>query len=366
MSLVQWIYLFLMALPVLVLVLFLIIPSDHLSKNQNQIEPKISVFIAVRNEQENLPALFESLINLDYPIDKLEIWFGNDGSTDRSVQLITDFCKSNPHARLVEIQPTTIQKAKANVLMQLANQATGEYYFFVDADMQFEPDLLRNYLSYYRTEYGGITGTTLPLEQGFWSRFQRIDWCLALGMGSDVQSLGQFVTAMGNNMFISKEAYWSTGGYQNLPISVVEDFELYRAIQRQGYVFPILFSVDLLAATQPINSLFGLLQQRKRWMAAGTQLSVLMKIVLLSQAVYYPVWLVLLLVNWPVALVVFVLKTIVQAVYIKTKFNRLKQSISVFRLIIYELYNCIFTCLLLIFYVLPIQVRWKKRAYGSH
>lgn len=366
MSLVEWIYLVLTAMPVLVLGLFLIIPSTQWNKTQIQTHPKISVLIALRNEQQNLPALFEALKNLDYPTEKLQILFGNDGSTDKSVPLIADFCRSNPHACWIDIQPTTLQKAKANVLMQLANRAEGDFYFFVDADMRFQPCLLQNYVAHYQPQYGGITGTTLPDALGFWSGFQRIDWGLALGMGADVQRLGHSVTAMGNNMFISKQAYWSTGGYQNLPISVVEDFELYRAIRHKGYGFPILFCPEVLAATKPMHSVMGLLQQRKRWMAAGTKLSGVMQVVLLAQAVYYPVWVVLFIANWPVALVVFSIKSMVQAVYIKTKFNRLKQSISVFRLIFYELYNCIFTCLLLIFYVLPIRVRWKQRAYGSH
>ena len=51
--------------------------------------PTISIIVAVRNEESNLQLLLKSLVEQDYPKEKMEIVVVNDRSTDNSCLLYT-------------------------------------------------------------------------------------------------------------------------------------------------------------------------------------------------------------------------------------------------------------------------------------
>ena len=354
----------LLVCPVFALLILLFVRTK-ITFDNNIEESKISIIIAVRDEEDNLPNLFNALDGVNYPKEKLEIWFGNDDSSDRSLQLMEDYSEGKDYVKVVNIHPTEIQEAKANVLMQLCQKATGKFLLFLDADIIPQPNLINNYLSHWKEGYGGVTGVTLPLVNSFTSKMQEIDWCLSLGMGYDAQTMGQNITAMGNNMFVLKEVYERVGGYEALPKSVVEDFTLYKSIRDLGIEFPVLYTPHLLVKTQPIAGLSNLLRQRKRWMKGGMQLAWFMKVALLVQGLYYPLSLALFYFFPLIISSIWGVKTLLQSIYIAKQYKRLELKIPWFGVIKYEIYNCIFTVLLLVYFVLPINVNWKSREYGN-
>ena len=82
--------------------LFLIILGMGILRNWKTSEVKelnYSIIIACRNEEKNLPKLFNSLENLDYPKEKFEIIIVDDASTDKSLNLIEAFCEKLSNAR---------------------------------------------------------------------------------------------------------------------------------------------------------------------------------------------------------------------------------------------------------------------------
>ena len=55
---------------------------------KSDITPAISIIIAARNEEANLPAKLENLRQLDYPQDRLQIIVASDGSTDGTADIL--------------------------------------------------------------------------------------------------------------------------------------------------------------------------------------------------------------------------------------------------------------------------------------
>ncbi|MCW9094929.1 MAG: glycosyltransferase, partial [Ignavibacteriaceae bacterium] len=53
--------------------------------------PKVSIVVAVRNEEKNILCCLESLNNLEYPENKIEIMIVDDASTDNTLSLVNDF-----------------------------------------------------------------------------------------------------------------------------------------------------------------------------------------------------------------------------------------------------------------------------------
>jgi len=60
-------------------------------KLQNQLKTKFSVVIPMRNEAENLPALFQSISELSYPKNLFEIILVDDDSQDASWKFAREF-----------------------------------------------------------------------------------------------------------------------------------------------------------------------------------------------------------------------------------------------------------------------------------
>ena len=52
--------------------------------------PKVSVVIAARNEEDQIPALISDLVAQEYPLDKLEVIIVNDRSTDSTLDILNE------------------------------------------------------------------------------------------------------------------------------------------------------------------------------------------------------------------------------------------------------------------------------------
>lgn len=60
--------------------------------------PFVSIVVPVKNGEKVLPRLIESLLNVDYPKDKMEIILVEDGSKDRSYELCLKYAHRQHHS----------------------------------------------------------------------------------------------------------------------------------------------------------------------------------------------------------------------------------------------------------------------------
>lgn len=112
--------------------------------------PKISVIIPARNEGVGVIKTLESALNNGYP--DLEVVLINDGSTDNSHKLITDYIanlknKSSKASRLCYIFKKHGGKGKA--LNAGIEASKGEIILTVDADSALKPGSLNNLVKYF-------------------------------------------------------------------------------------------------------------------------------------------------------------------------------------------------------------------------
>lgn len=237
---------------------------------------KVSILIAARNEAANILDCLRALAALSYPAQHLQILIGDDASEDETAALIEEFIGEKPHFKLVRITATvTALKGKTNVLAQLAHHATGEYLFFTDADIEVPTDWIQNMLAAFKPNVGVVTGiTTMKPHQKMVSfgDLQGLEWLYYL---SFVRLFSLFeipLTAMGNNMAVTRQAYDAVGGYENIGFSITEDYALFRAILSKGFRFAQLFDRRVLTLSTPIPTFGALLMQRKRWMYGAMSL----------------------------------------------------------------------------------------------
>ncbi len=94
-------------------------------------KPLVTVGICVRNGDGMLQNAVKSVINQDYPAQRLQLIFVDDGSQDRTPQIIAHYVSQfGPKAKAFKTAGQGLGYAR-NLIV---NNADGEYVLFVDAD----------------------------------------------------------------------------------------------------------------------------------------------------------------------------------------------------------------------------------------
>ncbi len=96
--------------------------------------PLISVIIPAYNAETTLPAAIESVLSSTH--DSLELIAVNDGSTDSTEQIISEYVAQDERVRLISKQNGGVSSARNAAL----DAARGDYVAFLDADDRVAPD----------------------------------------------------------------------------------------------------------------------------------------------------------------------------------------------------------------------------------
>ena len=99
-------------------------------------KPKVSIVMPVYNVEEYLKETVECLKN--QTLGEFEVIFVDDGSTDKSVSILEEYCVADPRFRLVKQQNAGAGAAR-NIGIE---HAEGDYISFLDSDDLFEKNLL--------------------------------------------------------------------------------------------------------------------------------------------------------------------------------------------------------------------------------
>ena len=325
-----------------------------------EIYPTVSILLAVRNEEKVIVRCLESLAELDYPTDKLEILIGDDSSEDNSLEIINSFVKKYSFINVSEVKERIAdQQGKGNVLAHLGKLATGQYLLMTDADMRLPSSWIKGMLSAMDDGVGLAIGVT----QVEGDKMQDLDWQHALGMVKVSSDLDMPITGMGNNMIVSKEAYAKVGGYENLPFSIIEDYELFKHIKSASFKCLHVFQEDVLGQTLPIKGFFNLLNQRKRWAKGAVELPWYVIGLLSLQSIFYLSLLFLLFIPPVLAVKLLAVKIALQLIFMGVIKKRLNLSYPLMPILCYDIYAFIISVATSIYFLLPFRVKWKGRVY---
>lgn len=330
-------------------------------------QPSVSILLAARNEEAQLLNCLQALEQLDYPSGYWEVWIGNDRSTDRTGVIAEGFAQNKPYFHVLHIEEERFGKAKgkANVLAQLAHQAIGDVFLFTDADVLVPPSWIKGMLRHWYPQKGIITGFTLVQGHGALENLQGLDWTWALTLIKASSDLGIPTTAMGNNMLVSAEAYWETGGYEAIPFSLTEDYALFRAIIDRGYGFQQLIHPRIMATTKAISTFSELLQQRQRWMHGAVQVPWYLQSGLYLQLLWLPLMCLLFIYAPFWALSLWLAKILGQAGVMAYQLLRLGKPQALKYALLYEPYALITYSLMAYRYYAKKPLKWKGREFAD-
>ncbi|MFZ5376365.1 MAG: glycosyltransferase family 2 protein [Patescibacteria group bacterium] len=98
--------------------------------------PKISLLIAAYNEEKSIESCLKRVVSRNIGKWQKEIIVVNDGSTDRTKNIINDFQKKKYPIKIVE---ESTNKGKGNAIRKAIKIATGDILIIQDADLEYDP-----------------------------------------------------------------------------------------------------------------------------------------------------------------------------------------------------------------------------------
>lgn len=111
---------------------------------------KISIVVAVYNAEKTLKKCIESLLNQTYK--NIEIILVNDCSKDNSLDICTEYSKSNDNVKVISNDRNS---GVSNTRNNGIDNSTGEYICFVDSDDYVESNYIE-VLYYYYQKYNTV------------------------------------------------------------------------------------------------------------------------------------------------------------------------------------------------------------------
>ena len=116
---------------------------------------KISIIIPAYNDEEALPALMERITKFadDTKDYDFEFLFVNDGSKDRTIELIKEYREKDKRVCYVDFARNF---GKETAMKAGIDYATGDAVVFLDADLQDPPEIITEMIKYWEEGYDDV------------------------------------------------------------------------------------------------------------------------------------------------------------------------------------------------------------------
>ncbi len=226
---------------------------------------RISVIVAARNEQENIPLLAECLFSQSYPNELFEVIAVNDHSDDRTLDMLRELALSFPNLKVLDL-PGGRQGKKAALAHGIAH-ASGELVVTTDADCAMGEKWLSTLAAFYVQHAPDMI--IAPVRVSYRSVFEALQ-SLELSALVTLAAASAFgrnpVLCNGANLAFRKKAFDEVKGYAGHEDSPSgDDVFLMQEMKSAGKKIFFIKSKSSIVTTRPQEELKDLLDQRSRW-----------------------------------------------------------------------------------------------------
>jgi len=250
------------------LVLSLIIgllKKERTNPEANAKRESVSIVVAVRNEEENLPHLFASLENLDTSTFEVEIIFVDDHSNDHSSALIQEWINKHPDKNIHYFLSSG--NGKKSALTTGIENAIGNIILTTDADCRLPSSWAHQMIASFDHSVNMVVGK-VKIDAGdfFFAKLQALEFTSVMGTGTSFLAFGYPVMCNGASLAYRKEIFEAVNGYEgNIDVPSGDDEFLMRKIQARFTGSIRLVGGDVTVSTHPQPSLNRFIHQRLRW-----------------------------------------------------------------------------------------------------
>ena len=223
--------------------------------------PFITIGIPAYNEEEGIIKTLRSLVQANYPANKLEIIVVNDGSKDNTAQLVREFMKTHPQVQLIN----KLNGGKGPAINSALAIAKGELFGVIDADSRIEKDAIKALLQQFNGPKTGAVITRIRVDnpRNFLERMQRFEYIMSSLTRFMMRNFGTLAITHGVLSMFRTNVLRKVGGFVQDRNNITEDFEIALRMRRHGYT--VEMEPKAIGYTSVPNTVKSVWRQRIRW-----------------------------------------------------------------------------------------------------
>ncbi len=227
---------------------------------KNTSTPSVAVIVPCWNEASTVEATCDSLLDLDYPKDKLEIILVDDGSTDATQEAMARFEK-NPQVRVISKE----NGGKHTALNAGIAVTSAELVGCLDADSFVEKGALREIVSCFHNQQvvAATAAMSVHKPKNILQHMQNAEYSFGITLRHAFASVNGLYVTPGPFSFYRRETINKLGGFRYG--HQTEDMEMALRIQREGY--GIENAPRARVYTKAPSTISELIKQRTRWIS---------------------------------------------------------------------------------------------------
>jgi len=221
--------------------------------------PKVTITVPCWNEEKTVYKTVRSLLDLNYPKDKLQIFLIDDGSTDDTLKVINRFSE---HSNIKVFHKENGGKYTA-LNFGLQNSET-DFFGCLDADSFADPESLIRIMSYFEKDPSIMAvapSVTVRNDKNFIQKAQKAEYDMGVYFKKMLSFLGAIDVTPGPLTIFRKKVFTDLGGYSHGHNT--EDMEIAYRMQKNNY--KIEHCNDAYVYTNTPETIRKLYRQRVRW-----------------------------------------------------------------------------------------------------
>ncbi len=230
--------------------------------------PFVSVIIAARDEEYNLPHLIDDLINQEYPLNKFEIIIVNDRSSDSTSEILKQASDNYSFFKTIKIEKKSEKMTpKKNAISQGIKIAKGEIIIATDADCRVGKFWISSMTYSLINKNGIIIGYSEIKEKlgSLFEKYQKMDFLAILIANAGAAGWNQYWSGTGQNLAYYKKDFFEINGFNPVKNNVSgDDMYLVQSISKLKNGF-IHIDPNSYVETKALKSVKEFINQRIRW-----------------------------------------------------------------------------------------------------
>ena len=231
--------------------------------------PKVSIVIAMRNEESEIPRLIAALKKQIYPTDALEFILVNDHSTDATLALLEQATIDN----LQIVNMPEGEFGKKNAIEKAVQIAMGDIILATDADCSFTPNWVRIMVGYFADDQIQLVSGPVGFHKqtGIFQSLQALEFASLIGSGAGAIGMGNAIFCNGANMAYRKAIFLEVNDFEADKAVSGDDVFLLHSVKKK-YPKSIAFAKneEAIVTTEGVQTIKGFINQRKRWTAKSS------------------------------------------------------------------------------------------------
>ena len=183
-------------------------------KNNTRYHP-VSVVICAKNEAEKLHHFLPQILNQTYP--DYEVIVVNDGSTDKTQQILQSFADKYEHLKIVKTDNPDTKRTKKNAQTKGIEAAKNEWLLFTDADCTTQSNKwIETMASNFDDEAGVVLGYGGYLKkEGTVNKLIRYETIFIAMQYMTFAAAGIPYMGVGRNLAYRKSLFFSANGFSS-------------------------------------------------------------------------------------------------------------------------------------------------------